>query len=194
MNRKTSCLTDEQFDTIIEILENGTSLGIIKPNKEIATILTVTGNCGLRIGDCLKLTMNSFIKEGSDYKYNIKEEKTGKTRSFVIPKEIYEILQNFANTKQLSFNDRLFKYTERNIQKKLKEIREYLGDEYKDVSTHSFRKCAAMRIYKNSGNNIELTRKYLNHSSISVTQKYLGVSDDEVNEVIKNSVHIRKGA
>ena len=194
MNRKTSCLTDEQFDTIIEILENGTSLGIIKPNKEIATILTVTGNCGLRIGDCLKLTMNSFIKEGSDYKYNIKEEKTGKTRSFVIPKEIYEILQNFANTKQLSFTDRIFKYTERNIQKKLKEIREYLGDEYKDVSTHSFRKCAAMRIYKKSGNNIELTRKYLNHSSISVTQKYLGVSDDEVNEVIKNSVHIRKGA
>ena len=51
-----------------------------------------------------------------------------------------------------------------------------------------------MRIYVNSGNNIELTRKYLNHSSIAVTQKYLGVSDDEVNEVIKNSVHLRKEA
>ena len=76
---------------------------------------------------------------------------------------------------ELGNDDYLFEYTERNIQKKLKQIADYLGDDYKDISTHSFRKCAAMRIYRNSGNNIELTRKYLNHSSISVTQKYLGV-------------------
>lgn len=194
MNRKTSCITDKQFDTIIDILENGSEYGVIKPNKEIALILTVTGNCGLRIGDCLNLKMGSFIKEGDDFKYNIKEDKTGKARSFVIPREIYDLLDNFSKYKGLSFNDNLFRYTERNIQKKLKQIREYLGEDYKDVSTHSFRKCSAMRIYRASGNNIELTRKFLNHSSIAVTQKYLGVSDDEVNKVIKDSVHIRKGA
>ena len=194
MNRKTSCITDEQFDTIIDILENGSEYGVIKPNKEIALILTVTGNCGLRIGDCLNLKLKSFIKEGSDYKYNIKEDKTGKSRTFVIPNEIYKMLETFANINGLSFNDNLFRYTERNIQKKLKQVREYLGEDYKDVSTHSFRKCSAMRIYRASGNNIELTRRFLNHSSIAVTQKYLGVSDEEVNEVIKNSVHIRKGA
>lgn len=194
MNRKTSCITDEQFDVLIDLLENGSELGVIKPNKEIALILTVTGNCGLRIGDCLNLKMSSFIKEGNDYKYNIKEDKTGKLRSFVIPIQIYSLLADFAEFNNIAIDDKLFKYTERNIQKKLKQVREYLGDDYKDVSTHSFRKCAAMRIYRKSGNNIELTRKYLNHSSIAVTQKYLGVSDDEVNEVIKNSVHIRKGA
>lgn len=190
MNKKTSCINDKQFDEIINILNNGSALGSIKPNKEISLILTITGNCGLRIGDCLKLTMNSFIKEDNDYRYNIKEEKTKKLRSFVIPKEIYIMLQNHAISNELSFNDRLFKYTERNIQKKLKKICEYLGDDYKDVSTHSFRKCAAMRIYRNSGNNIELTRKYLNHSSIAVTQKYLNVDTEEVNNVIRNSVHI----
>lgn len=194
MNRKTSCITDEQFDNIIELLENGSEYGVIRPNKQIALILTVTGNCGLRIGDCLQLKMSSFIKEGSDYKYNIKEEKTGKSRTFIIPREIYLMLADYACMNGLSEKDNLFTYKKRNIQKKLQEIRNYLGDDYKDVSTHSFRKCAAMRIYRNSGNNIELTRKYLNHSSVSVTQKYLGVSDEEVNEVIKNSVHIRKGA
>jgi integrase len=194
MNRKTACITDEQFDKIIDLLENGSSMGIIKPNKEIALVLTVTGNCGLRIGDCLNLKLSSFIKEGNEYKYNIKEDKTGKARTFVVPNEIYNLLSKYAKDNNIKIDNKLFRYTERNIQKKLKQIREYLGDDYKDVSTHSFRKCAAMRIYRNSGNNIELTRKYLNHSSISVTQKYLGVSDDDVNEVIRNSVHIRKGA
>lgn len=194
MNRKTSCITDEQFDTIIELLENGSEMNVIRPNKEIALILIITGNCGLRIGDCLSLKLNSFIKEGDEYKYNIKEDKTNKLRSFIIPNEIYELINDFAKNNNVDKNERIFKYTERNIQKKLKQVREYLGDDYKDVSTHSFRKCSAMRIYKSSGNNIELTRKFLNHSSIAVTQKYLGVSDDEVNEVIRKSVHIRKGA
>lgn len=193
MNKKTSCITDEQFDEIIGLLYNGSDLGIIKPNKQIAVILTVTGNCGLRIGDCLKLKLNSFIYDGKFNKYNIKEEKTGKSRSFIIPDEIFKLLVDYAMENELGNDDYLFEYTERNIQKKLKQIADYLGDDYKDISTHSFRKCAAMRIYRNSGNNIELTRKYLNHSSISVTQKYLGVSDDEVNNVIKNSVHLVKG-
>ena len=193
MNRKTSCITDEQFDNIIELLYKGSDLGLIRPNKQIALILTVTGNCGLRIGDCLKLTGNSFVREGSDYKYNIKEEKTKKSRSFIIPKEIYFLIADYAACKGIGANERIFDYTERNIQKKLRQIADYLGDEYKDISTHSFRKCAAMRIYRNSGNNIELTRKYLNHSSIAVTQKYLGVLDDEVNNVIRNSVHVVKG-
>ena len=193
MNRKTSCITDEQFDEIIGLLYNGSDLGIIRPNKQIAVILTVTGNCGLRIGDCLKLKLNSFIYDGKCNKYNIKEEKTGKSRSFVIPDEIFKLLVDYAMENELGNDDYLFEYTERNIQKKLKQIADYLGDDYKDISTHSFRKCAAMRIYRNSGNNIELTRKYLNHSSIAVTQKYLGVSDDEVNNVIMNSVRVVKG-
>lgn len=194
MNRKTCCITDDQFDTIIDLIENGSDMGIIKPNKEIALILTVTGNCGLRIGDCLSLKLNSFIKEGDEYKYNIKEDKTNKLRSFIIPREIYEMISDFAKENKIKKDENIFNYTERNIQKKLKQVREYLGDDYKDVSTHSFRKCSAMRIYRSSGNNIELTRKFLNHSSIAVTQKYLGVSDEEVNEVIRRSVHIRKGA
>ena len=33
MNRKTSCITDEQFDTIIDIVENGSEYGVIKPYK-----------------------------------------------------------------------------------------------------------------------------------------------------------------
>ena len=83
MNKKTSCITDEQFNKIISLIYNGTKDGKIKPSEEIARMLTVTGNCALRIGDCTKLKMQSFIKEGEEYKYNITEEKTGK-KSFLL--------------------------------------------------------------------------------------------------------------
>ena len=189
-NKKTSCITDEQFNKIINLIYNGTSDGKIKPSEEIAIILTVTGNCALRIGDCTKLKMNSFIKEGQEYKYNIIEEKTGKKRTNIIPKEIYELIKEYANKKGVKENDKVFNHTIRAIQYKLENIAKYLGEDYKDISTHSFRKHAGMKIYRASGNDIELTRKFLNHSSINTTQRYIGVNDDEINELLRNNYQL----
>lgn len=185
MNKKTTCITDDQFNRIVNILYKGEDN--IKPNKEMALIFTLTGNCGLRIGDCLSLTLDSFIEDGDDFRYNITEEKTGKKRTTLIPKEIYNKILEYAlnNNRQ---GKTIFHYTTRSLQLKLKEICDYLG--YKNVSTHSFRKHAGMNVYKKSGHNIELTRKFLNHSSISVTQRYLGVDDEEVNNILRNNYTI----
>ena len=187
MNKKTACITNEQFNRIITILYNGEAK--IKPNKEMALALTITGNSGLRIGDCLQLSLGSFIREGNDYRYNIIEEKTGKHRTTLIPNEIYELIKAYAIEKGRTDNH-IFKYSIRSIQYKLKEICKYLGEDYEDVSTHSFRKHAGMTIYRLSGNDIELTRKFLNHSSVSTTQRYLGVDEDDINDLLKNNYSI----
>lgn len=187
MNKKTSCITNEQFNKIITILYNGE--GKIKPNKEMALILTITGNSGLRIGDCVKLTLNSFMKEGNDYRYNITEEKTGKQRTTLIPNEIFEMIKIYA-IKMNRVEGTIFKYSIRAIQLKLKEICTYLGEDYTNVSTHSFRKHAGMNIYRMSGNDIELTRKFLNHSSVTTTQRYLGVQEEDINNILRKSYSI----
>ena len=189
-NRKTSCINNKQFEEIIKIIYNGTEDGKIRANEEIALILTITGNCGLRIGDCTKLKLESFIKEGEEYRYNIVEEKTGKKRTNIIPKELYEMIKEYAERKGKKKNEIIFNHTIRAIQYKLKNIAKYLGEDYKDISTHSFRKCAGMRIYRLSGNDIELTRKFLNHSSVQTTQRYLGVNDDEINKILANNYEI----
>lgn len=190
MNKKTSCITDEQFNKIVNLIHDGSKDRKIKPSKEIAIMLTVTGNCALRIGDCTKLKLNSFIKEGEDYRYNIIEEKTGKSRTCIIPKEVYEMIKDYAKEKGKKDEEIIFTHTIRAIQYKLENVRKYLGTDYKNVSTHSFRKCAGMRIYRLSGNDIELTRKFLNHSSINTTQKYLGVNDEEINKILKTNYKI----
>lgn len=188
MNKKTTCITDEQFDTIVSILFNGNDK--IKKNKEMAIMLTITGNCGLRIGDCAKLTIDSFVKEGNDYYYNIKEEKTGKTRSTIIPRPIYDMLVAYAIGSGKSTNEPIFDVKIRTLQYKLQQISKYLGDGYENISTHSFRKCAGMRMYRQSGNDIEMTRRFLNHSSINTTQKYLRVDEEDINTILKDNYRI----
>lgn len=187
MNRKTSCITDEQFNNIINILYNG--LDTIKPNKEMALILTITGNSGLRIGDCVSLRLDSFMREGNDYRYNITEQKTGKSRTTLIPKEIYDLIKEYAESKG-RVDKNIFKYSIRAIQLKIREICDYLGEGYENVSTHSFRKHAGMHIYRMSGNDIELTRRFLNHSSVDTTQRYLGVNEDDINNLLRSSYSI----
>ena len=184
MNKKTTCITDKQFDTIISLLYNGNDK--IKPNKEMAIILTVTGNCGLRIGDCVQLTKKSFVKDGNDYRYDIHEQKTGKSRTTLIPYQIYNIIMEYAKDK--ADNELIFDYSIRAIQWKLQQVTSYLG--YENVSTHSFRKHAGMNVYKLSGNDIELTRRFLNHSSVSTTQRYLRVDEEDINNLLKNNYSI----
>lgn len=70
------------------------------------------------------------------------------------------------------------------VQKYIQKIFFILGAS--DISTHSFRKTYAHIQYLDSQCNIELVRKLLNHSSVSVTQRYLGITDEEVNEASAN--------
>jgi integrase len=52
--------------------------------------------------------------------------------------------------------------------------------------THSLRKTFARRVYEQSGNDIALTRCALGHRSITTTQQYLGFSESDAAQIIKN--------
>ena len=54
----------------------------------------------------------------------------------------------------------------------------------KALANHTLRKTFAMRIYEASGHDIFLTSRAIGHASVSMTQRYLGISDAEVIEVI----------
>lgn len=81
--------------------------------------------------------------------------------------------------RKIKYEEKIFDVGVRWVQKYLQKIAKII-DIY-GMSTHSFRKTYAHLQYINSNCNVELVRKLLNHSSISVTQRYLGITDDEVN-------------
>lgn len=79
-------------------------------------------------------------------------------------------------------NELLFPTTERAVQKHLKTVCCYLG--ISGVSTHSFRKYGATEIYKNNGYDIALVQRLLQHSSVSVSQAYIGIEPQRIEEAI----------
>lgn len=159
-----------------------------KPNMRVATILVMQANLGMRIGDILKLRPKDIIKEGKRYRLDIREEKTGKSRTFTIPKEIYNELVSYYKTYNIKQNERIFIISERAIQKHLKNVCDYL--ELDGISTHSFRKFFATSIYVNNNYDIVLVQKLLQHSSVHTTQKYIGLGDVKLESALNNHIFL----
>lgn len=99
MNKKTVALSEEQYIQIIKTIRNGFVCAdghVVKPNERIATVLVLEANLGLRISDILQLRLSAVIRDGSRYRLDIVERKTGKKREFTVPVEIYSYIQNYA--------------------------------------------------------------------------------------------------
>lgn len=188
-NKKTMALTQAQFEQIIALIKTGftTSAGKqVKPNIRIATALTLQANLGLRIGDIIALRLRDIIADGGRMRLNIVEEKTKKTREFTVPSEIYTYLQTYALNQGIRPTQRLFDLTTRAIQHHLQLATEHLG--LSGLGTHSFRKYFAVSIYNENGYNVELVRQLLQHSSVAVTQHYLSVQPQLVEQALQKHI------
>lgn len=191
MNIKTKALDKEQYELIISTIRNGFTYGdgkVFNPNNRLASLLVVQANLGVRISDILKLTLSDIVWESGRWRLDITEQKTGKKRNFTVPDGLYNFLQKYAEENNINPMARLFPVCERAVQKNLDIVSSYLGLE--DISSHSFRKYYATQIYINNGYDIELVRHLLQHSSIEVTRKYIGIQSKRVEDAINNHLCI----
>ena len=182
MNKKTKALTTEQYKEIIQTMREGFSG--CRPNERIATALVLEGNLGLRISDVLCLRQCDIVRDGDRYRLEIVEKKTGKRRIFTVPLVLYQYIENYCLRNNIGRSDIIFPITERTIQKQLHIVCDYLG--YEGISTHSFRKWYATEIYKNSGYDIALVQRLLQHSSAATTQRYIGIESQRIETAIQN--------
>ncbi|HFL3855664.1 TPA: tyrosine-type recombinase/integrase, partial [Clostridioides difficile] len=53
-------------------------------------------------------------------------------------------------------------------------------------STHSFRKMYATLQFQNNNNNLYLVKELLNHTSIATTQRYIRVSQKDIDKASKD--------
>lgn len=180
MNKKTVALTTEQFHAIIEDIRNGHSG--MRPNPRVAMALVIEANLGLRIGDILQLKLNSFIRDGDRYRLDLREQKTGKLRNFTCPYLIYQYIENYCLKNKIRRNERILPISVRTVQSILQISCDWLG--YENISTHSFRKYYATEIYRNNDYNIVLVQTLLQHSSPTITQRYIGLQSKEVEDAI----------
>lgn len=189
-NKKTVALTTDQYENIIKTIKEGFTINgkVFRSNNRVATILVLEANLGLRIGDVLALTLNSIINDGYRYRLNIIEDKTDKKRTFTVPIDIYNYIRMYCLENNIKSSARIFDLSDRAIQKQLKLACDYLGLE--NISSHSFRKYFATQIYINNNYNIALVRQLLQHSNTSITQKYIGISTQEVETALNNHIKL----
>ena len=177
-------LTDTQYTTIIQPLLRG--FGDSRPNPRVAAILTAEANLGMRVGDILRLHMADFLRDGNRWRLNITEEKTGKKRHFTVPDAIYTFFCDYAKANHIEPTDLLFPIKVRVVQRNLKAVCALLG--LSNISTHSFRKWYATDIYNASWHDIVLVQHLLQHSSPTITRRYIGIEDAKIEQAIAGHV------
>lgn len=179
---KTRPLEIEEYKMILKLLTEGFEYQIdnkiIKfyPNHKTAIALILEANLGLRISDVLRLKLSNF-KNG---KLEIKEKKTGKLQYRNINPNVMQIILEYAIENKLNKDHKLIDVGVRTIQRNLKVVCNHLG--LSNISTHSWRKLYATTQYELNNHNLELVKELLNHSSIATTQRYIRVSQKEINK------------
>lgn len=192
-NKTTRPLTSDEYKRIIEILENGALEDGIYPKPKTAMVLKGIAFLGLRVSDVLRLTPGSFsLREDGKVILYISEKKTRKSRTFPVAEKYYLMLMDFCRRTGVQEDDAyIFQgrkkgthLTERSIQTALQEAVQYLGISG-DISTHSFRKMFATKIYQKD-HDILMVQTILKHSSASVTRKYIGIAQEEIENVLES--------
>lgn len=184
-NKRTSVLTIDQYTALIQLIREGQGRKLHK-HPDVAACLMVQANTGMRIGDIITLRLSNIVKDGGKWRLNLTEDKTDKVRMFKVPDCVYEFMNNYASQHNIARDEVIFPISERKLQRVIATACSILG--YENISTHSFRKFSASRVYENSGYDIELTRRFLQHSSIAITQRYLATCDARMDEAIDKSV------
>ncbi len=144
-------------------------------------------NTGLRISDILKLRVKDVASRDH---ITMTEQKTGKPKRFPLNSMLQKELKTYIEQHSLTDEDYLF--TGRKGSKPITRIQAYrvLNDAAKDIGleeigTHTLRKTFGYHFYKQYHDVVLLQRIY-NHASPSITLRYIGINDDEIQDSINN--------
>ncbi|MCD4818017.1 MAG: tyrosine-type recombinase/integrase [Candidatus Cloacimonetes bacterium] len=167
--------------------------------KEV-TIFEIGIKTGLRISDILKLKWNDVIMKNNEIQVRdsvtIKEKKTGKNKIFRLSEKVKESILELYNFKHHEINDFMFLSESNNSTKMKRPIsRQYVWQLLNDfgyragirkkIGTHTLRKTFGYHAYKN-GVDLSLLIRIFNHSSQDITLRYIGITQDQMDDVYIN--------
>ena len=151
-------------------------------------LLFVLGtNSGLRISDILNLNVSDVRNKTH---IEIKEQKTGKFKKFLINDKLKTLIKDFIKDK--NDNDALFLSQKR---KRLDRSQAYriLNEACNavgimvNIGTHSMRKTFGYHHYKQF-HNIAMLQMIFNHSNPKITLRYIGIDQDEMDNCYKQFI------
>jgi integrase len=145
-------------------------------------------NTGLRISDIIPTKVGNIYHNDSFREYFVlKEKKTGKEKKIKINDTLKDAVYSYIKNNNLTEESYLFHSRKgQNIgrvqaYRVLKECADSIGLE--NFGTHSLRKTWGYWTYKASKYNVGLIMDTFNHSSPKITLLYIGINQDEKDEL-----------
>lgn len=153
-------------------------------------LFTLGINSGLRISDLLRLNVVDIADEKSKIRdrISLREKKTGKAKAFPIGETTKKALREYLSSISLDPGQPLFPsrkgkgpLTRQQAYRILNSAARTVGIK-DEIGTHTLRKTFGYHAYK-SGVDITVIQKLFNHSSPAVTLRYVGITQDELDDV-----------
>jgi integrase len=167
---------------------------ILASNPRNLLLFVLGINSALRVSDLLNLRVRDVVDENGKTRefLEVREKKTGKTKQFELSKNALKALRLYlaaVNPKPAHY---LFRSREgRNRPLSRQQVHKILSDSAETVGirervgTHSLRKTFGYHAHQ-AGVSISLLQWLLNHSSQATTMRYLGLTQDDANQVIRD--------
>jgi len=157
---------------------------------KISLLIAIGCFWGLRISDMLLLRWTQILNVDE---FTIIEKKTGKSRTIRINQQLkrhiadcYKQINPIGVESPILISQKGTVYSVQRINVVLKEIKSKYKLSVKNFSCHSLRKTFGRQVYNNNSENAELAlvklMELFNHSSISITKRYLGLKQEELLE------------
>lgn len=148
------------------------------------TIFQVGKATLLRVSDVLALRMDDIFDQDGNIKKNayIRDKKTGKPNTLYLRPVEQDLLQyrQWLEDQKIdsewlfpSIRTPKLHIKSKTFYKAMAKTGDMLGLNY--LGTHTMRKTGAYRVYEQSGHNIALVMRLLNHSRETTTLEYLGL-------------------
>lgn len=153
------------------------------------TIFQVGKATILRVSDVLKLQYDDVYKRNGEVRARttIKEQKTGKLKRVYFKPVEQDLIEyrkwlekNNLHSKWLfpSASNLNVHLTRKQFYKVMQRVGDLLDIDY--LGTHTMRKTGAYMVYQQTGKDIGLVMKLLNHSDQSSTLHYLGLDQETI--------------
>ena len=159
-------------------------------NYKMSLLVALGCFTGLRISDILTLRWNQILGVSE---FTIIEKKTSKKRTLRLNpqlqkhiQECYEHIQPIGVKAPILVSQKGTIFTIQTINRILKDIKKKYKVKIKNFSCHSLRKTFGRQVYNMNSENSELAlvklMELFNHSSVSITKRYLGLRQEEILE------------
>ena len=168
---------------------------LLADNPRDRLIFVMGINSGMRVQDLLQLRVKDVNNKKVGDRITFKEMKTGKENILIINQEILDATKTYLASVEHQENHFLFKsrkgsnypLTTVRVMKMVKSWTDAINLKG-NFGAHTLRKTWCYMQRKEYGVPWEILARRLNHSNPAITLRYLGIKEEEVEEVLFNNI------